>query len=96
MIVIDVKRICSRVLFAVELFIFSWMYMFGVHGFNQLVHLKSEMKEVAQEVAQKEQEVCKLEKAIIAWNVHSFCKEKMAREQLQMARKDELIYLVNA
>ncbi len=96
MIVIDVKRICSRVFFMAELAIFGWMYLFGVHGFNQLIHLKSEIHQIANEIEQKERDVHMLENNIIAWNVHSFCKEKMAREQLQMARKDELIYLINA
>jgi cell division protein FtsB len=95
MLVIDVKRICSRLLFVGELVLFSWMYLFGAHGFNQLVHLKSECYEMVEQIAQKKQEMLKLQEQIIAWNVHSFCKEKMAREQLQMARKDEVIYLVS-
>ncbi len=95
MIVIDVKRICSRIFFVAELAIFGWMYLFGVHGFNQLIHLKSEICQIVHEIEQKEHDMHMLEDNIIAWNVHSFCKEKMAREQLQMARKDELIYLVS-
>ena len=95
MIVIDIKRLISRGLFCGELIIFVWIYLFGVHGFHHLVHLRTECEQVKQSAQQKQLEVDSLKEQIIAWNVHSFYKEKMAREQLQMARKGELIYYLS-
>ncbi len=95
MIVIDIKRLISRGLFGCELIIIVWVYLFGAHGFNHLVHLRNECDQMKQCKQEKQQEVDTLNEQIIAWNVHSFYKEKMAREQLQMARKGELIYYLS-
>lgn len=92
MVVIDVKRIISRLLFALELLIFGWVYLFGVHGFYHLLELRNEADQVGQKLVCKKTDIDMIKEQIIAWNVHSFYKEKMAREQLQMARSNELIY----
>ncbi len=95
MIVIDIKKLISRGLFVVELMIFVWVYLFGAHGFHHLVQLRAECEQARQDLQCKQQEVSELQEQIIAWNVHSFYKEKMAREQLQMARKGETIYYMS-
>jgi len=95
MIVIDIKRLISRGLFGCELIVFVWVYLFGAHGFHHLVHLRTECEQARQDLRYKQQEVSDLQEQIISWNVHSFYKEKMAREQLQMARKGELIYYLS-
>lgn len=92
--VIDIKRTISRVLFLVELAIFSWVYLFGLHGFYHLLDLRSESDRIEQKLVCKKADIDMLKEQIIAWNVHSFYKEKMAREQLQMARNGELIYYI--
>lgn len=92
---VEVKRLSARLLFVSELLIFVWVYFYGAYGFFELTALRQECAEVAM---QKEHELAKiklLQNKIIAWNVHSFEKEKLAREQLQMARKDEIIYLIS-
>ncbi len=92
MLVIDLKRLCSRLLFVGELAIFGWVYLFGLHGFSYLHHLKADCQAIEQQIACTSQEVNQLKETVIAWNVHPYFHEKIAREQLQMARKDERVY----
>lgn len=92
--VIDIKRAISRGLFVIELCIFSWVYLFGLHGFYHLLELRSECDLMQQKLVCKKADIDMLKEQIIDWNVHSFYKEKMAREQLQMARNSELIYYI--
>ncbi len=92
--VVDIKRTISRALFLVELAIFSWIYFFGLHGFYNLIELRSDSDRIEKKLVCKKADIAMLKEQIIAWNVHSFYKEKMAREQLQMARNGELIYYI--
>ena len=91
----DLKRLSVRLLFACELLVFVWVYFYGAHGFLELTALREECALIAAQKRQKAEDIKLLQEKIIAWNVHSFEKEKLAREQLQMARKDEIIYLVS-
>lgn len=88
----QVKRICIRMLFGAEILIFIGIYIFGAYGIKTLSHLKQETAFVEQEVANVQQEVDALQREIIAWNTHPFYKEKIAREQLQMAREGDTIF----
>jgi cell division protein FtsB len=89
------KRLCGRLLFAGELLLCVWVYFYGAYGFVQLTALREECAQIAAQKQEKAACVKDLQERIIAWNVHSFEKEKLAREQLQMARKDEIIYLIS-
>lgn len=91
----DFKRMCARVLFAGELLVFVWVYFCGAHGFLELTALREECALIAVHKTEKAACIKKLQDKVIAWNVHSFEKEKLAREQLQMARKEEIIYLIS-
>ena len=95
MIVIDLRRMVARLIFVGQLVVFVWVYLFGVHGFSHLRSLKQTCHEIESAVISKEHEIAHLQQEIIDWNVHSFYKEKMAREQLQMARKGEVVYLID-
>lgn len=89
------KRLAARLLFAGELLVFVWVYFYGAHGFLELTALREESTQIAMQKERKAEDIKILQDKVIAWNVHSFEKEKLAREQLQMARKDEIIYLVS-
>lgn len=95
MIVLDLGYIFSRSAFACEILIFAIIYMFGSDNFAQLKELKRACKELNQSIAQQKSAITTLEQRIIAWNVHPFYKEKMAREQLQMGYEDETIYFMS-
>lgn len=87
-----VKQLLLRVFFGAELLVFAGIYMFGPHGVKCLWHMKQENKQLEVEVAVLGTEIAVLEQKIVQWNTNPFYKEKFAREQLQMAKKDELIY----
>lgn len=89
----ELKRLTGRMLFASELLLFGWIYMYGAQGFIELTALRDECKQIEAHKNERVASIKKLQDQIIAWNVHSFAKEKLAREQLQMARKDDIIYL---
>ena len=95
MMVIDVRRMLTRLMFVGQVSICAWVYLFGAHGFSYLRSLKTSCQETECALVRKESEIARLQQEIIDWNVHSFYKEKMAREQLQMARKGEVVYLLD-
>ena len=90
-----IKHISARVLFATELLIFTWVYLYGAYGFSQLLRLREECAHITTAKKEKETSVATLQKSIAAWNAHPFEKERLAREQLQMARKDEIVYMLD-
>lgn len=91
----ELKRLAARLLFATELLVFVWVYFYGAHGFLELTALREECAQIVVQKERKAADIKLLQDKVIAWNVHSFEKEKLAREQLQMARKDEIIYLIS-
>jgi len=86
------KRLVFPLLFAVEVVVCLGFYCFGAHGVQGLLALRKVTDQSKQELALLEAEVAGLEAELHAFNTHSFYKEKIAREQLQMARADEKVY----
>lgn len=88
------KKIFMRVLLVVEMVAFGHIYFFGRNGFNVLQNQRNGVVELQNNIVMLDQEVALLEKEIYVWQTDDFYKEKIAREQLQMARKgDELFYI---
>jgi cell division protein FtsB len=96
MIVIDIRYIVSRLAFTLEIIIFAAIYLCGSDGFAQLKQLKTDCIELNEAIVCKQREVEQIEQRIIAWNVHPFYKEKMAREQLQMSHDGDVIYFIES
>lgn len=90
--IVDIKYFGVRVLFALQLLLCAWVYLYGMHGLISLLALRQECAQIKQEIADAKKDIASAQEEIIAWNAHSFYKEKMAREQLHMARKGEIIY----
>ena len=90
----NIKKIIARSIVAVELCVIAAVCVFGPHGIRNLRLLSAENNELELRVSALREDVQKLEHTIVAWNQHPFYKEQVAREQLQMARKDEIIYYV--
>ncbi len=78
----------------VEIFVFGYVYFFGKSGMQLLYELKRECESIDNEVLQLAVEIKNIEKDISDWESNDFLKEQIAREQLQMARKDDQIYYV--
>ena len=88
------KKTIIKTLLLSELVIFAYLYWFGDSGINSLTNQQVILKNLNQELINNQQEVDNLEKEIHAWKINDFYKEKVAREQLQMARKgDKLFYI---
>jgi cell division protein FtsB len=88
------KKMFLKVLLLLEMAVFTHIYLFGKNGIQALQVQKNVVVTMKQNIGQLDNEVAKLEKEIYAWQTNDFYKEKIAREQLQMARKgDELFYI---
>lgn len=86
------KRTFLRIFFGIEIFIFSFMYLFGAQGMRVLRQLQRENRNLDHEIQQLYVHVDVLEKKIVAWENDSFFKEKIARERLHMAHKQDVIF----
>lgn len=89
------KQYVARVFFTAEIFIFAGIYFFGAQGLHAVWQLQHENSKAQQTVSVLQEEVTHLEHELHAWQHHPFYKEKLAREQLQMARPGEQIYYLS-
>jgi cell division protein FtsB len=93
--VISIKKMCIRALFVVECVAFALIYICGSYGVRTLMALRADAQRVKSQVEVLQHEVAALEQELIAWNSHPFYKEKIAREQLHMAREGDTIFYLN-
>lgn len=89
------KKMILRIFFALEGVIFMGMYIWGACGMRAILKLEETMEQLHKETLAMEHEIAILENDIANWHKHPFYKEKVAREQLQMARSGEEIYYLN-
>ena len=88
------KSCVSRIFLLCEILIFLGVYFFGTNGISTLSMVRSENMKLEQEIKDLNGEIATLEHEITAWNADPFYKEKVAREQLQMACKgDEILFI---
>ena len=87
-----VKQNIIKLFFFMEVITILIVYLFGTQGLPVLLHLKKDNKLLEQEINGLQHEANELETTLKEWQEYSFYKEKIAREQLQMACEDELIY----
>ncbi len=88
------KKLLLRLFFTAEILLFGWFYYYGVRGIVAVQELKAENNEIAVQVADLQNEIDAVDAQIIAWNSDPYFKEKIAREQLQMARDGDEIYVI--
>ena len=88
------KSYISRIFLLGEMFVFFGIYFFGVDGLQKLCTLRDENMKLEAEVATLNNEIATLNQEIVAWNTDSFYKEKVAREQLQMACANDEIFFI--
>lgn len=81
-------------LLGLEVLVFAGFYIRGPQGLQTLQTMYAEQESMLAGVEQLNQEVAGLKQSIDSWHKNPFHKEKIAREQLQMARvEDEVFYL---
>jgi len=88
------KQLLVRMIIYSELMVLGLFYIFSPHGVQAITTLQRECTEVEQHIMRIKQDILEIEREMVAWHNDNFYKEKIAREQLQMARADEEIYLV--
>jgi len=89
------KRRFLRIVFSLELLMFAGIYMMGPHGRQALQKIEQENMRLGDDIALLQHDVHELEFSIAQWHESSFYKEKIAREQLQMARAGDQIYYIS-
>jgi cell division protein FtsB len=89
-----IKKTFIKILFFAEIIVCGHLYLFGNNGITTLQNQKNIVINLKQEITQLQNNIIQLKEEIHTWNNDDFYKEKIAREQLQMARKgDELFYI---
>lgn len=91
----NIKRKIPLFLLALEVFIFSFYYYFGLEGISNLQKSKQGIALLESEIQSIMDDIFTLEKQIASCNVGDFYREKIAREQLQMAAPQETIYYIS-
>ena len=71
------------------------MYVVSPDGLTSLQNKKVENKKLAESVERLTEEIKKLEDETQKWESNPFYREKVAREQLQMARPTDEVYYVS-
>jgi cell division protein FtsB len=93
-IMVKMKKILMKSLLVLEMAAFGHIYFFGNSGIKALQGHKKVVEDLKKDIMVLDDEIVQLEKEIYVWQTDDFYKEKVAREQLQMARKgDELFYI---
>ena len=94
MVELSLKRGMLSLVYCLQLCIFTWTYVYGSQGWCEIWQLQQENNKLSQLVTKAQLDIMNLERELVSWHDQSFYKEKIAREQLQMARKgDELFYI---
>lgn len=89
------KRRALRFFFVAEIVLFVSFYLFGSNGIQCLFELQYQQQKLDQQTRSLQQEVIHLHEQLAHWEAAPFFKEKIAREQLQMAREGDEIYYLN-
>lgn len=88
------KRHMLRIFFMFEIVIFVGIYFFSAQGLRVLQGMQTENEQVYEEITYLKDEIAVLEEQVADWEHNSFYKEKIAREELQMAKKGDEVYFL--
>lgn len=87
-----IKKKIVRSLVCLQLVAYAGFYYYGDQGLRQINQMKMANVGAGQRAAAVEQEIATYEHELAQWNDSAFYKEKMAREQLQMARSTDIVF----
>jgi cell division protein FtsB len=90
------KQYVGRIFLFGEIIVFGGFYFFGTNGIMSLMHMKKDIASVDQQVLELKNDITHLQSTIVLQKKHPFFQEKIAREQLQMARAEDEIYLISS
>lgn len=86
------QRIMLYTILGVEVVVFAGLYVRGPQGLQALDSMRVECDAMHKDVQELRQEVATLKEEVDHWEQYPFHKEKIAREQLQMARTDDEVF----
>ncbi len=89
-----IKKFFFRAFLFVEVILFIYFYFFGVAGLNTRKNLNLENVKLDEKISVLKKEVEHLSSKLEDLNKYDYYKEKIARQNLQMAKKDEIIYFL--
>lgn len=77
-----------------EVVVFAGIYFFSAQGLRVLQGMQQENEQVQGKIGHLENEIAVLEEEVSEWEGNSFYKEKIAREELQMAKSNDEVYFL--
>ena len=90
----NVKKRIFWLFIIAETGIFSFYYIAGANGLKAIRQLKNENDTLVEKISGLRHTINTLNEGISAMHTYPWCKEKIAREDLQMAYPDEEIFLL--
>lgn len=87
------KRVVLRALFIVEAVLFCSFYYYGSSGMREIHQLQRENEHIEEAIVFVQRDIKECDRELTMRYNDPFYKEKIAREQLHMARDGEEIYL---
>lgn len=91
---ISARIFLLRLATLIELGFFGFYAVYGSHGLMAMRDLQEKNNMLEQNIHSREQEISQLKKEIADWQTYPFYREQYAREHLQMAQKDDEVYLI--
>lgn len=88
-----IKKTLLRIFFAFETIVFSFVYLFGAQGITAMRQLQREHEKLQLTLHSLETEVAQRTLRLASLKQDTFPLEKIARENLHMARKNEIIFV---
>ena len=88
------KKILLRLVITTELLLFLIYLFWGARGVQEICHVRSKNSTLMREVALIQSNIDSLQDAIYDWQRYPYYQEQYAREQLQLAKKHDEIYLI--
>lgn len=88
------KRKIVRMFFCIEIIVCILLYVCGSHGLQALNVLEKQNMVLKERTKSLEAEVNVLQNALREWDMYPFYKEKIARQELQLARDSDELYMI--
>lgn len=88
------KQYVGRIVLGVEIIVYAGFYFLGANGVHALEKMKQDILFLEEQVVHLKDDISYLQTTIALHEKNPFFQEKIAREQLQMARAQEEIYLI--
>lgn len=91
---IQSKRFLVGFFIISELILFIYLGLYGKHGISVLRREAEGNRHLICKIEAQNQKIKDIEYKIALWHKEPFFKEQIARQQLHMARKDDIVYHV--